>query len=91
MDDLGHENRSPEKERAGESLEQELAQECPERPATEKAVGLEDDGISDVEEQFVSEGSVEEDEIRVSGESVPTIRDEASGATVHDDPPTDDD
>jgi hypothetical protein len=51
----------------------------------------ENDGISDVEEQFVSEGSVEEDEIRVSGESVLTIRDEASGATVHDDPPTDDD
>ncbi len=77
---------------AGESLDDELAQERPEKPATGEAVGLEGDGIPDVEGQLVSDDSVEEDEFASPEEAALTIGDELPGATDHDDPhPTDDD
>jgi hypothetical protein len=83
---------TPEEERAGESLEDELARERPDRPATEEAVGLEDDGLIDVEGQLASDDSVEEDEFTSPEEAALTVRDEVPGATDHDDPhPTDDD
>ncbi|HEX5903112.1 MAG TPA: hypothetical protein VF028_08405 [Actinomycetota bacterium] len=78
-------------ERAGESLDQELVQERPERPATDEAVDLEDDGLPDDEAQLVSDGSVEEDEFASPEESALTIRDEVPGATDHDDPHPDQD
>lgn len=77
---------------AGESLDDELAQERPDRPATEEAVRLEDDGVPDVEGQLVSDDSFEEDEFTSPEEAALTIRDELPGATDHDDPHlTDDD
>ena len=77
---------------AGETLEDELAQERPDRPAIEEAVGLEDDGVPDVEGQLVSDDSVEEDEFTSPEEAALSTRDELPGATDHDDPhPTDDD
>lgn len=75
-------------ERAGESLDQELVQERPERPATDEAVDLEDDGLPDDEAQLVSDGSVEEDEFASPEESALTIRDEVPGATDHETTPT---
>lgn len=74
-----------EEERAGETLEQELAEERPGRPATEEAVAPEDDGAIDAEGQLVSDGSVEEDEFASPEEAALTVRDEAPGATDHDD------
>ena len=77
---------------AGESLDDELAQERPDRPATDEAVGLEADGNPDVEGQLVSDDSVEDDEFASPEEAALTIRNELPGATDHDDPhPTDDD
>lgn len=76
---------------AGESLEQELAQERPEGAPTDEAVGLEDDGVPDDEGQLVSDDSLEEDEFASPEEAALSIRDELPGATDHDDPhPTDD-
>ena len=77
---------------AGESLDDELAQERPEVRATDEAVGLEGEGIPDVEGQLVSDDSLEEDEFASPEEAAVTIRDQVPGATDHDDThPTDDD
>ena len=79
-------------ESEGETIDEELEQERPERPPTGEAVGLEDDGVIDEEGQLVSDGSVEEDEFASPEEAALTIRDEVPGATDHEDPhPTDDD
>jgi hypothetical protein len=79
-------------QRAGESIDDELAQERPEGPATEEAVGLEAEGVPDLEGQLVSDDSIEEDEFASPEEAALTIRDEVPGATDHEDPhPTDDD
>jgi hypothetical protein len=75
-----------DEERAGESLEQQLAQERSERPATDEAVGLRADGLPDVEAQLISDDSTEEDEFASPEESALTIREEVPGATDHDDP-----
>jgi hypothetical protein len=77
---------------AGESIDDELAQERPDSPATDEAVGLEDEGIPDVEGQLVSDDSIEEDEFASPEEAALTIRDQVPGATDHEDPhPTDED
>jgi hypothetical protein len=76
----------------GESIDDELAQERPDSPATDEAVGLEDEGIPDVEVQLVSDDSIEEDEFASPEEAALTIRDQVPGATDHEDPhPTDED
>ena len=80
-----------DEEREGESLEQELAEERPGRPATDEAVGLEDDGLLDAEGQLVSDGSIEEDEFASPEEAALTIRDQVPGATDHEDPHPDQD
>jgi hypothetical protein len=76
---------------AGASLEDELAQERPERPAIDEAVGLEDDGNPDVEAELVSDDSIEEDEFASPEEAALTIRNELPGATDHEDPHATDD
>lgn len=76
---------------AGESIDDELAQERPDRPATEESVGLEAEGVPDIEDQLASEDSVEEDEFASPEEAALTIRDQVPGATDHEDRhPTDD-
>src|SRR5262245_58022319 len=77
---------TPEEALAGESIDDELAQEQPERAATDEAVGLEDDGAPDLEGQLAADGSIEEDEFASPEEAALTVRDEAPGATDHDDP-----
>jgi hypothetical protein len=50
-----------------------------------------DDGIPDIEGQLVSDGTLEEDDFVSPEEAALSIRDEAPGATDHDDPhPVDD-
>ncbi|MGA9161165.1 MAG: hypothetical protein WB297_09935 [Actinomycetota bacterium] len=71
---------------AGESIDDELAQERPARPATDAAVGLEGDGIPDAEGQLASDDSLEEDAFASPEEAALTIRNELPGATDHEDP-----
>lgn len=76
---------------AGESLDDELAQERPEGRVTNEAVGLEVEGTPDVGGQLVSDDSLEKDEFASPEEAALTIRDQVPGGTDHDDPhPTDD-
>ena len=71
---------------AGQGLDEALARERPEGRTTDEAVGLEDDGTPDEEGELVAEGSVERDEFASPEEAALSIRDEAPGATDHDDP-----
>jgi hypothetical protein len=75
----------------GEGLEEALAEEQPEGPTTDEALGLEDEGVPDLEEELIAEGSVEMDEFPSPEESALSVRDEAPGATDHDDPHPDQD
>ena len=76
---------------AGESLDDELARKRPDGRATNEAVGLEGEGVPDVEGQLVSDDSLEEDAFASPEEAALTIRDQVPGGTDHDDPhPTDD-
>ena len=53
-----------------------------------EALGVLDDGDPDKEGELVGEGSVERDAFASPEESVLSIRDEAPGATDHEDPHT---
>jgi hypothetical protein len=74
----------------GESLDDALAREQPEGPTVDEALGLEDDGVPDEEGELVAEGSLEKDEFASPEESALSVRDEAPGATDHEDPHPDD-
>jgi len=76
---------TPEEALEGEGLDEALAQERPEGRTTDETVGILDDGAIDEEDELVAEGSVEEDEFASPEESALTVRDEAPGATDHDD------
>jgi hypothetical protein len=68
------------------SIDDALARERPEAPVTDAVVGLEADGVPDVEGELVAEGSSEEDEFASPEESAISIRDRLPGATDHRDP-----
>ena len=70
----------------GLSLDEALAREQPERSSVDEVVGVEDDGAIDVEAELVAEGSLEEDDYASPEEAALTVRDDAPGATDHDDP-----
>ena len=74
-----------DEELAGVSIDDALARERPESRTVDEAVELVDDGDPDVEKDLVAEGSVEEDEFASPEEAALSIRDEAPGATDHDD------
>jgi len=79
-----------EEELAGESLDQRLAEERPERPSTDVALSVVDEAPSNDEEELVGEAVVERDEFASPEEAALSVRDDAPGATDHDDPhPTD--
>ena len=76
-----------EEELAGESLDQRLAEERPDRPGTDVAVSVVDDGeLSDDEKDLVADAVVERDEFASPEEAALSVRDSAPGATDHDDP-----
>ena len=75
----------------GEGLEEALAEEEPGGPTTDEALGLEDEGVPDREDELIAEGSVEMDEFASPEESALSVRDEAPGATDHEDPHPDQD
>jgi hypothetical protein len=76
----------------GESLDQRLAAEQPERPATDEALSVVDEGLSDEESELVGEAVTQQDDFASPEEAAMSVRDNAPGATDHDDPhPTDED
>jgi hypothetical protein len=75
-----------EEGRAGESLDEALAEERPERPSIDEALSVIDQGLSDDEDELVGEALVERDEFASPEEVALSVRDSAPGATDHDDP-----
>src|SRR6266545_766107 len=75
-----------EEELAGETLDQHLAEERPERPGIDTALSVVDEGPSDDEEELVGDAVVERDEFASPEEAALSVRDSAPGATDHDDP-----
>ena|SRR2546422_5157233 len=75
-----------EEELAGESLDQRLAEERPDRPSIDEALSVIDEGPSDDEEELVADAVIERDEFASPEEAAMSSRDSAPGATDHDDP-----
>ena len=74
----------------GESLDQRLAEERPERPAADETLSVVDEGVVDDESELVGEAVNQRDEFASPEEAAMSVRDDAPGATDHDDPhPTD--
>jgi hypothetical protein len=81
-----------EEELAGETLDQHLAEERPDRPGVDAALSVVDEGPADDEEELVGEAVIERDEFASPEEAALSVRDSAPGATDHDDPhPPDED
>jgi len=77
---------TPEEALEGEGLDEALAKERPDAPTTDEGLGIVDDGALDEEDELAAEGSIERDEFVSPEEAALTVRDEAPGATDHDDP-----
>jgi hypothetical protein len=75
-----------EEQLAGESLDQRLAEERPDRPSIDVALSVVDEGVSDEEGELVADAVIERDEFASPEEAAMSIRDDAPGATDHDDP-----
>ena len=75
-----------EEELAGESLDQHLAEERPDRPSTDEVVSIVDDGLSDDEDELVEDAVTERDEFASPEKAALSVRDRVPGATDHDDP-----
>jgi hypothetical protein len=75
----------------GEPLDQQLAEERPDRPALDRALSLVDDGLSDDEYELVAEGEEGRDDFASPEEAALTVREDAPGATDHEDPHPDQD
>lgn len=75
-----------EEELAGETLDQRLAEEQPERPNIAETLAVVDEGLSDEEDELVGEAVTERDEFASPEEAAVTVREDAPGATDHDDP-----
>ncbi len=70
----------------GESLDERLAEERPDRPAVDALLSVVDEGLTDDEDELVGDGVVERDEFASPEEAAVTVRDRAPGATDHADP-----
>ena len=71
---------------AGESLDRRLAEERPDRPSTDEALSIVDEGPSDEEDELVGDAVIEREEFAAPEEAAVSIRDRAPGATDRDDP-----
>jgi hypothetical protein len=80
-----------EEELAGESLDQRLAEERPDRPSVDVVLEVIDEGTSDDEAELVGDAVVERDEFASPEEAALTVRDSVPGATDRDDPHPEDD
>jgi hypothetical protein len=68
------------------SIDDALARERPDVPATDHVVTIEDDGEPDLVGELSGTGSIEQDEFPSPEEAALSVRDEAPGGTDHDDP-----
>ena len=76
----------------GETLDERLAEERPERPSTDEALSVVDEGVSDDESELVGDAVTQRDEFASPEEAAMSVRDEMPGATDHGDPhPPDED
>jgi hypothetical protein len=80
-----------EEELAGESLDQRLAEERPDRSSVDEVLSVIAEGTSDEEGELVGDAVVERDEFASPEEAALSVRDSVPGATDRDDPhPVDD-
>jgi hypothetical protein len=70
----------------GESLDQRLAEERPERPSTDEALAVVAEGLSDDEDELVGDAVLGRDEFASPEEAALSVRDNPPGATDHEDP-----
>jgi hypothetical protein len=76
----------------GESLDERLAEERPERPSTDESLSVVDEGVSVEEDELVGDAVTQRDEFASPEEAAMSVRDDVPGATDHDDPhPPDED
>ena len=81
-----------EEETAGEGLERALARERPDRRSTDESLSIVDEGVTDEEDELVGDAVEQRDEFVPPEEAAVSEREDAPGATDHDDPhPVDDD
>ena len=81
-----------EEELAGETLDQHLAEERPERPSVDEALAVVEDGLEDDEQDLIGDAVIERDEFAAPEEAALSVRDRVPGATDHEDPhPEDED
>jgi hypothetical protein len=86
------EGTTVEEELAGESFDERLAEEQPDRPSIDVALSVVEEGPPDDEDELVGDAVVERDEFASPEEAALSVRDSAPGATDHDDPhPPDED
>ena len=85
---LGADSRgtTAEEEVAGLNLDEALARERPDGRSVDQALEVVDDGDPDVEGELIAEGFLVTDEFASPEETALSIRDDAPGATDHDDP-----
>lgn len=71
---------------AGEGLDRALAQERPDEPSTEDVVEVVAEEPLDDEDELVGEAVTTQDQFGSPEEAALSVRDDAPGATDHDDP-----
>jgi hypothetical protein len=76
----------------GESLDQRLAEERPDRPSVDETLSVVDEGLPDEEDELIGDTVTQRDEFASPEETAMSVRDRAPGATDHEDPhPPDED
>jgi hypothetical protein len=83
---MGLRGTTAEEALEGESIADELRQEQPEVEPVEETLEIEAEGTFDVERELVGDGSVVEDRFASPEEAALSVRDDAPGATDHEDP-----
>jgi hypothetical protein len=77
---------TPEEALEGQGLDEALARERRDERTVDETIELADDGNPDVEGELVGEGFLVNEDYPSPEESALTIREEAPGATDHEDP-----
>ena len=67
------------------SIDEALARERPEGRIVDEVVAIEDEGDPDVEAELVADDSTESDDFAAPEESALSVREDAPGATDHED------
>jgi len=88
---MGLRGTTAEEALEGESIDDELAQERPDAEPVEETLEIGAEDTPDLEDELVGEGFVVEDEFASPEESALSVRDDAPGATDHEDPHPDQD